>query len=71
MDLKKTDHIADIGAGSGYFSSYLPIVSKGKVFAVDIPSNARNYASKKHKGGFENVITVQSTIKNTALKIIQ
>ena len=24
--------------------------------------------AKKHKGGFENVITIQSTIKNTALK---
>ena len=70
MDLKETDHIADIGAGSGYFSFRIsPIVSKGKVFAVDIsPQMLGIMRAKKHKGGFENVITVQSTIKNTALK---
>ena len=37
MNLKSTDLIADIGAGSGYFSFRMaPIVSSGKVFAVDI-----------------------------------
>ena len=37
LDLKQTDMIADIGAGSGYFSFRIAkLVPQGKVFAVDI-----------------------------------
>lgn len=37
MDIKPTDFIADIGAGSGYHVFKMaPIANKGKVYAVDI-----------------------------------
>jgi ubiquinone/menaquinone biosynthesis C-methylase UbiE len=37
LDLKPTDVVADIGAGTGYFSFLIsPLVSQGKVLAVDI-----------------------------------
>ena len=37
MKLKPTDVVADIGAGSGYYTFRLsPLVPKGKVYAVDI-----------------------------------
>ncbi len=69
MNLSKTDHVADIGAGSGYFSFRIsPLVPKGKVWAVDIsPQMLGIMRAKKHKGGFDNVITVQSTVEDTAL----
>ena len=37
MNIQPTDHIADIGAGSGYFSFRMSkLLPQGKVFAVDI-----------------------------------
>ncbi len=37
LDLKPTDVVADVGAGTGYFSFRIsPLVSQGKVLAVDI-----------------------------------
>lgn len=37
LNLQPTDRVADIGAGTGYFSFRLaPLVPQGKVFAVDI-----------------------------------
>lgn len=70
MKLSKTDHVADIGAGSGYFSLRIsPLVPKGQVHAVDIsPQMLGIIRAKKGKSGFENVITVQSSIKSTTLE---
>ena len=69
MKLKKGDHVADVGAGSGYFSFRMAeLVPEGKVFAVDISPQqlgivrARN-ATKKVK----NVEPVLSTIKDIKL----
>ena len=69
MDLSETDHVADIGAGSGYFSFRIsPLVPKGQVHAVDIsPQMLGIIRAKKAKGSFKNVVTVQSSIKSTTL----
>ena len=69
MKLSKSDHVADIGAGSGYFSFRIsPLVPKGKVLAVDIsPQMLGIIRAKKSKGTFTNVVTVQSSIKSTTL----
>ena len=69
MKLSESDHVADIGAGSGYFSFRIsPLVPKGKVLAVDIsPQMLGIIRAKKSKGTFTNVVTVQSSIKSTTL----
>lgn len=69
MKLSESDHVADIGAGSGYFSFRIsPLVPKGKVLAVDIsPQMLGIIRAKKSKGTFTNIVTVQSSIKSTTL----
>ena len=54
MKLSATDHVADIGAGSGYFSFRIsPLVPQGRVHAVDIsPQMLGIIRAKKGKGGF-------------------
>lgn len=66
----KTDHvIADIGAGTGYFSfrmsNYVP---EGEVIAVDIqPEMLAKIEQKKQVTGVENIRTVLGTEKSPAL----
>jgi SAM-dependent methyltransferase len=48
IDLKPTDVIADIGAGSGYYSFRIsPKVPQGKVIAVDIQQEMLDFLHKK------------------------
>ncbi len=48
IDLKPTDVIADIGAGSGYYSFRIsPKVPQGKVVAVDIQQEMLDFLIKK------------------------
>ena len=69
MNLKAGDHVADIGAGSGYFSFRMAkLVPKGKVFAVDIsPQMLGIIRSKIKSSSTKNITTVQSTITRTML----
>ena len=69
MKLSESDHVADIGAGSGSFSFRIsPLVPKGKVLAVDIsPQMLGIIRAKKSKGTFTNIVTIQSSIKSTTL----
>jgi SAM-dependent methyltransferase len=61
LALKPTDNIADIGAGSGYFSFRMAkLVPKGKVFAVDISPQMVGMVRA-------NISAVQSTITQTKL----
>ncbi len=66
----KADHvIADIGAGTGYFSfrmsNYVP---EGEVIAVDIqPEMLAKIEQKKQVTGVENIRTVLGTEKSPAL----
>jgi SAM-dependent methyltransferase len=60
LALKATDHVADLGAGTGYFS--FPIaqqVGTGKVLAVDIePEMLRLVEQRKLVDGVHNIDTV-------------
>ena len=69
MQLKETDVVADIGAGSGYFSFRMASkVPKGKVLAVDIQQEmlAVVNADAKKKG-ITNVETILGTIEDPKL----
>ncbi|HEX4949456.1 MAG TPA: class I SAM-dependent methyltransferase [Blastocatellia bacterium] len=67
--LKATDVVADIGAGTGYFTFRLsPIVNRGKVFAVDIqPEMLALMETRKKAMRAENVVLVQGTETDTKL----
>jgi SAM-dependent methyltransferase len=60
LALKATDHVADLGAGTGYFS--FPIaqqVGAGKVLAVDIePEMLRLVEQRKLADGVDNIDTI-------------
>ncbi len=69
MNLKTTDVVADIGAGTGYFTFRMaPMVKQGKVFAVDIqPEMLAIIESRKKRFKADNVITIQGTETDTKL----
>ena len=69
LNLKPTDKVADIGAGSGYFSFRMAnLVPQGKVYAVDIsPQMIGIVRSKMAQEKVANVEPVQSTITQTKL----
>lgn len=69
MKLKPTDVVADVGAGSGYFTFRMAeLVPKGKVHAVDIsPQMLGIVRAKMRNLKATNVLPVQSTIKDTKL----
>ena len=57
--------VADIGAGTGIFTSQLsPFVSN--IFAVEPNEDMRKKAEKRYKG-FSNIISVNGTAENTTL----
>ena len=63
LALKPTDVVADIGAGTGFFSFQMaPKVSKGKVLAVDIQPEMIAYLNEgKTKHNVTNVEPILST----------
>ena len=69
MNLKPTDVVADIGAGTGYFSFRISrVVSEGKVYAVDIqPEMLAIIEQRKAKSGAGNVMSVLGTEMDTKL----
>ena len=70
MQIKPADRIADIGAGSGYFSFRMSdLVPDGKVFAVDIsPQMLGIIRAKIKEQKVTNVVPIQSTITRTMLE---
>ena len=69
LDLAPTDVIADIGAGSGYYTFRLaPLVPDGRVVAVDIqPEMVAFLEAKEKELGFTNVEAHLGTVDDTRL----
>lgn len=69
LDLEQDDVVADIGAGSGYFSFLIaPLVPEGKVVAVDIQEEMLEFIEAKKKlKKVRNIETHLGTIEDTRL----
>jgi SAM-dependent methyltransferase len=69
LGLDPGDVVADIGAGSGYFSFLMaPLVPQGKVLAVDIQQEMLDFVEGRKKlKQVANVETLLSTIEDTRL----
>jgi ubiquinone/menaquinone biosynthesis C-methylase UbiE len=67
--LHDDDKVADIGAGTGYFSiPFAKAVSKGKVYAVDTESTLLAYTEKlAKKDGLTNVVAVKCDANDAKL----
>lgn len=69
LPITSTSVVADIGAGSGYYTFRIaPLVLQGKVYAVEIQEDAIRYIDDKSKElGLTNVETVQGSEKSPNL----
>lgn len=69
LDLKPSDVVADIGAGSGYFTFRIaPAVPEGRVIAVDIQQEMLDFIEgRKREAGIANVETLLGRIDDTKL----
>lgn len=69
MTLAPTDVVADIGAGTGYFTVRLaPKVPQGRVFAVDIQPEMLNIMRRKiDKSDIDNVTLTKGTVTDPKL----
>jgi FkbM family methyltransferase len=69
LNLKSGMHIADIGAGSGYYTSLIAKrIGNGKVYAVDVEPQMILFLNERIKEEkLSNVVTVLGSEKSTAL----
>jgi ubiquinone/menaquinone biosynthesis C-methylase UbiE len=60
LKLRPTDRVADIGAGTGYFTRrFAGAAREGTIFAVDIEPNMLRYVAKRaHTEGQRNIVPV-------------
>lgn len=69
LELEKDDVVADIGAGSGFFTLRLSkLVPQGKVLAVDIqPEMLEMIREKMEKQSLDNIETIRGDVDDPAL----
>ena len=69
MQLQPTSVVADIGAGTGYFTFRIaPRVLKGRVYAVDIQKEMLAIIARKRESlGLGNVVTIRGSEKDVHL----
>lgn len=69
LGLNPTDIVADVGAGTGYFSFRIsPLVPRGKVYAEDIQQEMLDLiTARKAKGEGKNVVTVLGGVADPRL----
>ena len=70
LDLDPDDVVADLGAGTGYFTFRLaPLVPEGRVYAVDIqPEMLRMVEDRAEAEGIDNVAPVLGTETSPGLR---
>ncbi len=69
LKLKRNSVVADIGAGTGYFTVRLAeAVPKGKVFALDVePDMVAHIETRAREAGLANVVAKQNRADNPGL----
>lgn len=69
LELRSTDVVADIGAGTGYFTFRIsPQVPLGRVYAVDIdPQMLDIIRARMQEEGVDNVVPVRGTVTDPNL----
>jgi arsenite methyltransferase len=63
LDLKPRDIVADVGAGSGYFTRRIAkvVAPGGKVYAVDVAADILGYLKERaDREGLHNIVTIVS-----------
>jgi arsenite methyltransferase len=63
LDLKPGDVVADVGAGSGYFTRRIAkvVAPDGKVYAVDVAADILGYLMERaDREGLRNIVTIVS-----------
>lgn len=69
LDIKKSDIVADLGAGNGYFTIPIAGQTNATVYAVDIePKMLDLLKERATEGNHKNIQYIQSDLENIQLK---